>query len=186
MTELTKSTLTDPTKFEDPVWGGNQLKRIPVFCRFSDGELEDLYNHGKLVIIKPGVSAVIEGEPTRGLFILLAGTVSVFKNIAGSSGMHRLAYLEEGSYFGEFSLFDDAPRSATVTAESACYLFQLDVDEFLKFLDKSGHEAKVRFYKTCAEELAKRFRHLNTDYITSQKILWKYALRKDDGADQKG
>lgn len=180
MVDLTKSSLADRTKFEDPEWGAEQLKKIPIFYRFSVEELRGLYKRGKLTIIKPGVNAVIEGEPTRGLFILLSGTVSVYKNVAGETGMHRLAYLEEGSYFGELSLFDDAPRSATVSAESVCYLFQLDVDNFLGFLDDSGPEAKVRFYKTCAEELGKRFRHLNNDYITSQKILWEYALRKGD------
>lgn len=181
--DITKNLAIDTEKFRDASWGANQLKRIPIFKSFSSEELGSLYAHGKIVVIKPGVNAVIEGEPSRGLFVLLSGTVSVYKNDPASGSMHRLTYLEEGSYFGEFSLFDTAPRSATVTAENTCYLFQLDVDKFGTFMHKAGLEAQVRFYKTCSEQLSERLRNLNNDYIVSQKILWKYALRRAEKSE---
>jgi CRP-like cAMP-binding protein len=165
-------------RFNDPTWGAQRLRDISLFARFTDDELAMMYSMGKLSRLKPSAHAVIEGEPTRGMFLLLSGRVSVYKTDPSNGSMVRLAILEEGAAFGELSLFDSAPRSATVAADNACYLFQLDADAFSQFLADAGDDLQVRFFKTCAEELAMRFRMLNRDYINSQRLLWKHALRK--------
>jgi len=164
----------------DPVRGAARLKSIPIFARLTDLELKKLYTMGELIKLKAKANAVIEGEPTRGVFVLLSGTVSVYKTDPATGKLSRLAFLEEGSHFGELSLFDYAPRSATVTAETPCVLFHLDADEFRQFLANEGDGMQVRFYRTCAEELVERFRKLNADYMTSQHLLWKYAMRRGE------
>jgi CRP-like cAMP-binding protein len=88
--------------------------------------------------------------------------------------------LESGAYFGELSLFDSAPRSATVSAETTVQCFVLGAEEFNRFLDAMGENLQLRFYRTCAEELVDRLRKLNSDYITSQNMLWRYAFRHED------
>lgn len=168
-------------RFRDPKWGAAQLKNLPIFARFTDLELAQLYSMGELVKLRPKSNAVIEGEQTRGLYILLDGTVSVYKADPVSGSMGRLAILESGAHFGELSLFDYAPRSATVMAENTCHLFHLDADEFRNFLTAQGENLQVRFYRTCAEDLVERFRQLNADYMAAQQLLWKYALRRNDG-----
>jgi CRP-like cAMP-binding protein len=172
-------------EFRNPKWGANQLKGIAILRCFTDKELERLYSQGQIISYKPKAYAVIEGEPSRGLFIILHGTVSVYKNDLASGAMHRLAFLDEGDSFGELSLFDTAPRSATVSAESVCHLFSLEAGMFERFLDQVGDEAKIRFYRTCAEELVGRFRKLNGDYIASQQLLWKHALNKPTDKSEK-
>jgi len=177
--KLTPETRELIQKFRDPEWGAKQLRSISIFQGLSNDELFDLYNLGRIRTLKSKAHAVIEGEPTRGLYILLSGTVSVYKTDKTSGTMHRLTFLEEGSSFGELSLFDTAPRSATVATECVCHLFYLDADTFLMYLEKKGDSTKTRFYKQCAEELVERFRHQNSDYIHAQQLLWKYALRKE-------
>ncbi len=169
-------------KFSDVAWGASQLASIGIFKKFSTTELAEIYSVGKVLSLKPGAHAVIEGEPSRGLFIIFSGNVSVYKNDTVTGGMHRIAYMEEGQSFGELSLFDNSPRSATVIADSPCFLFSLEQKEFEKFMGVRGHEFQVRFYQRCAEELADRFRAINSDYINSQQLLWKYALRKEESA----
>ena len=164
--------------FKDPVWGAGRLREVSLFSRFTDDELARVYALGRLVKLRPKANAVIEGESSRGLYMLLAGRVSVYKSDAAGDSMSRLTMLEEGANFGELSLFDHSPRSATVIAESPCFLFQLDADAFGRFLAEAGPDLQVRFYKTCAEELAVRFRQHNGDYVNSQQLLWKYALRR--------
>lgn len=154
------------------------LSEISLFARFTPAELAELTMIGHVVRLKVGAHAVIEGEPTRGMFILLSGSVSVYKSDQGTSTLARLATLEEGAHFGEFSLFDSAPRSATVAAETPCALFELDAQDFHKFLEAKGGDLQLRFYRTCAEELALRFRTLNGDFISAQRLLWKFALRR--------
>lgn len=180
--DLLKDPIELVEKFKNPKWGAQKLKVISLFAKFTEQELSRLYSMGKLLKLKPKSHAVVEGEPTRGMFLLLYGTVSVYKSQSDADSLVRLAILEEGASFGELSLFDDAPRSATVVAESTCFLFQLNADEFDRFLNKTGPDIQVRFYRTCAEELAQRFRTLNGDYISAQMLLWKHALRRDSQA----
>jgi CRP-like cAMP-binding protein len=167
-------------KFKDPAWGATKLGEISIFKRFNALELQKLYTCGQFDVLRPQSQAVIEGENSRGLYVILEGTVSVFKNDPSNNSMARLAVLESGAYFGELSLFDTAPRSATVTAESTVQYFSLDAVIFSQFLDSMGENLQLRFYRTCAEELVDRLRKLNSDYITSQNMLWRYAFRQED------
>lgn len=167
-------------KFRDPDWGAGKLGEIAIFRRFNALELKKLYSYGRFTVLRPQSHAVIEGEPTRGLYVILDGTVSVYKTDPTNNSLARLAVLESGAYFGELSLFDSAPRSATVSAETSVQCFALDADDFNKFLEAMGENLQLRFYRTCAEELVDRLRKLNTDYITSQNMLWRYAFRHED------
>lgn len=175
-----ESEIAIQAKFKDPNWGAEKLGMIAMFKRFTPAELKDLYARGRFLSLRPQSHAVIEGEPTRGLYIILDGTVCVYKTDPSSNSMARLAVLEAGAYFGEFSLFDAAPRSATVRAETSCQCFALDADPFHDYLQQGGDNLQLRFYRTCAEELVDRFRKLNTDYINSQHMLWRYAFRSAD------
>ena len=166
-------------KFKDPSWGAEQLQKIFLFKRFTFDELKEIYQVGQVIYLKPENHAVIEGEPTRGVYIIFHGVLSVYKNDQATGKMARLAHLEEGTSFGELSLFDTAPRSATVSSDTNSYLFYLDAADFETFLERTGDSAKARFYQTCAENMSERFRTLNSDYIISQQLLWKYALRRD-------
>ena len=109
------------------------MKEIQVFARFSDAELRKLYSFGKMLKARSKVNIVIEGERTSGLYILMSGRVSVYKTDSATKKLSRIAILEEGASFGELSLFDEAPRSATVVAEVESLLFYLDTREFNRF-----------------------------------------------------
>lgn len=169
----------DEDNFKDVNWGGKQLRRIGIFENLTDQELRELYSLGEIRVHKAKSNVVIEGETSRGMFLLLKGTVSVFKTDKATNTLIRLAFLEQGAIFGELSLFDNAPRSATITAESVCHAFVLGVDIFDAHLTKKGDNLKTRFYKKCAEEMAARFRVQNEDYVAAQLLIWRYALRKD-------
>jgi CRP-like cAMP-binding protein len=164
----------------DPTFGATKLRDIFLFERLTDDELEHLYKKGDLKRLKKNTHVVVEGEPTRGMYILFFGKVSVYKTDPVTNSLVRLAILESGANFGELSLFDSHPRSATVACESSCLIFQLDAEVFNEFLLERGQNVQVRFYQTCAEELAQRVRTLNSDYISSQQLLWKHALRRKD------
>lgn len=164
---------------KDKKWGANLLRQISIFAYFHDDELAELFALGRTFNQPAKSNAVIEGESSRGLFIILSGKVSVYKRDVSSNRLLRLTYLEPGASFGELSLFDDAPRSATITAESNCILFSLEQKGFQDYLNKKGDHLKARFYQKCAEEMTERFRKQNDDYIVSQHLLWKHALRRD-------
>lgn len=170
-------------KFNDPSWGAEQLSSISLFKVFKHGFLEELYRIGSIQELKKGAHAVIEGEPTRGLYLVLYGNLSVYKNDPITGNSHRLATMEKAESFGELSLFDTAPRSATVMADTISYVFNLDAKRFEHFLRDSGAEVEAQFYKSCAVSMSEKFRTLNGEYIAAQQLLWKYALRKEDNQE---
>lgn len=153
------------------------LGGIAVFAAFSRQETEELFGRGRVEERQSAANIVIEGERSRGLFIILSGRVSIFKNNQLTGEMHRLAHLEAGDNFGELSLLDDSPRSATVVAETLVRLFYLDHSVFELFLQEGGFGREARFYRQCAMILVERFRRQNGDYIEAQQLLWQHAMR---------
>lgn len=169
--------------FQDAEWGANHLAGISLFGTLSKEELKKLYARGTIRKVQAHAHVVIEGENSSGLFILLSGTVSVYKNDAVTGTMQRLTFLDTGANFGELSLIDRAPRSATVVAEKDCELFELPANAFDQFLKEAGDGTSSRFYRRCSEDLVVRLRQQNADYLISQQLLWRYALRKEDPRD---
>ena len=55
-----------------------------------------------------------EGDTTSEMYVVRAGKVEISKHVAGHS--IRLAVLDRGSFFGEMSLLEGLPRSATARA----------------------------------------------------------------------
>jgi len=63
-----------------------------------------------------------------------------------------LAHLFPGQYFGELSLFDGAPRSATATAARPSRLVRLDRDDLVDFVNKNP-AAALRIIAEMSERL---------------------------------
>ncbi|MCA2959890.1 MAG: cyclic nucleotide-binding domain-containing protein [Silvanigrellales bacterium] len=164
-------------EYLDPRFGATMLERLPIFKGFSPDERARIYGLGEIRVFKPQSNVIIEGENTSGFYIILEGIVAVYK--AGRAGLsdHRLASLGQGKAFGEMSLIDRKPRSATVVAEAKSILFHLDGDTWGKVLEDDAHAA-ARFYQNFAYMLSNRLRELDEEFILSQKQLWKFALRK--------
>ncbi len=163
-----------------PDFGLQVLRSVPLLGSFNDEQLLALFKFAEYRTAQAQSYVVIEGENTRGLFVLMSGSVSVYKNDQASGQMHRLAMLESVAHFGEFSLFDDAPRSATVCAETFCHLLHIDALDFERFIDSTSETVRMNFYRICAQEICGRFRDLNADYMNAQQLLWKHALRFSD------
>ncbi len=62
--------------------------------------------------------------------MLVDGKVKVERN------QRKIATLGPGAYFGELSLLDKGPRTATVTAETDCTVLVLGPREFSGVLDE--------------------------------------------------
>jgi len=164
-------------QYLDPRFGATILERLPIFKGFSPEECARIYGMGEIRIFKPASNIIIEGENTSGFYVILEGMVAVYK--AGRAGLsdHRLASFGQGKAFGEMSLIDRKPRSATVVAEVKSILFHLDGDVWGKVLEEDPRAA-ARFFQNFSLVLSNRLRELDEEFILSQKQLWKFALRK--------
>lgn len=76
-----------------------------------------------------------EGDPPGDMFVIRSGRVVV--SIADDGTSTTLATLEGGSFFGEMSVFDGKPRSATVTALDDVVLESVSRDHLASEMDSA-------------------------------------------------
>ncbi len=104
------------------------LKTVPLFEGLS---LDDLLSVDAALGQEEylaGETIVRQGEAGATLFLLARGNASV--RLGADAGGKEVAQLQPGEFFGEMSLFDDQPRSATVVALGDCTLLTLERDRF--------------------------------------------------------
>jgi hypothetical protein len=87
---------------------------LPLFRGLSPDELRSLTQSMTQREFAPGTEIVRQGEEGLSLYIVLSGEVRVQR--AGPGGDLDLASIGPGGFFGEMTLLDGEPRSATVRA----------------------------------------------------------------------
>lgn len=96
------------------------LTKFKLFSGLEHDELQTLLAQSSVATHEAGERIISAGDSGHCMFVILRGSVTV---TAKSNGKDiELAALASGDFFGEVSLVDDGPRSADVTATSACEL----------------------------------------------------------------
>ncbi|MDX8407743.1 MAG: Crp/Fnr family transcriptional regulator [Mariprofundaceae bacterium] len=90
------------------------LRKIPLFTELNEEELQAVAGLITRQDIQKKNIVVQEGEPGEALYIILEGSVKISSYSADGREV-VLSLLGKGSFFGEMSLLDKQPRSATVT-----------------------------------------------------------------------
>jgi CRP-like cAMP-binding protein len=149
------------------------LRKIKFFEAFSDEVLEKIYRLGEVMTFNKDSHIIVEGEDTSGLYFILEGSVDVYKNaIESLQTGFRIATLEVGSVFGELSLVDRQPRSATVAAAEPVMMFFLDSTIWNRFL-LDNVDIEIQFLRNLSFILSNRVRVLDRELTFSHKLLWK-------------
>ena len=81
--------------------------------------MKSLARAAKVRRFAPSELLVKENDEAAAFFVLCRGQAEVVKGL-GQRGEHILGNLAEGDFFGEMSLFDGFPRSASVRAVGDC------------------------------------------------------------------
>ncbi|MGB8932094.1 MAG: Crp/Fnr family transcriptional regulator [Anaeromyxobacteraceae bacterium] len=129
------------------------IRNVPIFSHLDPGSAGDLERLGELREYPAG--AVIVGQDDRGdaLFVLVQGKVKVV--LFGKQGREIILsmFKAPGDFFGEMSLLDDEPRSATVVAQERATLFVLSRAAF-----RAHVEAQPRTALRVLQEISRRLR----------------------------
>lgn len=87
----------------------------------------------------PGAVVIREGEPGRALYLVLDGVLRVSSRVVlhDECGIQPgICDLKPGDVFGELTLFETAPRSATVTAVESCEVLEIDGESLTVYMDR--------------------------------------------------
>lgn len=112
------------------------LKSTPLFSKLPVEELAPLARAAEERSARAGETICAEGELGDELFVILHGRVEVFHE------GQRLSELGPGEAFGELSVLDAEPRSATVKALEPTELLAIGSDEFYEVLREQGELAE--------------------------------------------
>ncbi len=114
------------------------LKKVPMFSNLSQRHLREIGKHADQVKVEAGrVLAQQEKKGWEFIFIV-DGRARVEKD------GKVIRQLSEGDFFGEISLIDGEPRTATVTADTDMTLLVVHKASFDHLLDKvPGLQRKI-------------------------------------------
>jgi len=108
--------------------GADALAQIPLFSHLSSRQLRKLQRGATEHRYGSDATIVREGGRTTTLFVVLEGTAKVVRD--GRAISRR----KPGEYFGEISLIDGRPRSASVIAETPVRCLVLEQQALRKVL----------------------------------------------------
>jgi glutaminase len=106
-----------------------------------------------------------EGESADSLFLLAAGTVSVYLKLTNGGREKRLSSISPGLAFGELSLLDGRARSADVVADVPVVCYILSTQK-LNFLAIEHPQIKHKLILNIAKELSTRLRRADAEIRT--------------------
>jgi len=104
------------------------LSTVPLFANLSARQLRKLAKSTHQDRYEAGDVIVNEGGTTQTMFVIVEGSAKVVRN--GRTISRR----DPGDFFGEISMIDGRPRSASVVAETQMSCLVLYHDELRKLL----------------------------------------------------
>lgn len=110
------------------------LKKVPIFAEFKQTDLQKLQKIVHLQRFPKGTIIFNEYASGNTLYVVVSGRVKIYK--ASGKKKKTLAFLEKGEFFGEMSLLDTEPRSASSNAEVDSELLLLKKQDFKDLLSK--------------------------------------------------
>ena len=114
-----------------------RLKDVPLFANLSKPELGLIHDNAHEVEFTPGKTIVRQGSKASDLYVVLEGEVAIEVD-----GERRPIELGPGDYFGEMSVIDGGPRTASVIAASRVTLLRVPSSTFNKLVSHNSRVAR--------------------------------------------
>ena len=131
------------------------LLETPMFEKLEPSELMEIIHIVKVEQYQADEKLFMEGDLGDAWYVLYRGAVEVLKK--GAGGDRKIAELGPQACFGEISILDGSPRSATIRATEDCTVFRVPRDAFNELIDE-GHLVAYKLLHEMAILLATRQR----------------------------
>lgn len=165
---------------ENPIWGigifkkkgmkdsiFRVLKQVPIFHDLKSkeiAEVEKIIHHRNYKKDEPIFRM---GDPGLGMYIIVEGSVEIVEDDE-SRTRRQLAVLDEGSFFGDLALLDEAPRSASAVALVDCDILGFFRPDFLDLLYRKP-KLGIKILFALARVIGERLRCTNELLTEIQK-----------------
>ncbi len=143
----------------EPIDRLNALKTIPLLAGLPHSDLEQLSKKVNEVRHAQGSEIIKEGTSGSSVFLIIEGRCEVRR------GNNLIRELKVGEFFGEISILDPAPRTATVRSVENSVLLVLEGYDFRTAL-KSSMQMSQRLIAVLAE----RLRHMTDEFAPRTRI----------------
>jgi len=150
------------------------LRTMEIFSDLDDPDLVFLYMHMKSRSFRSGSLLFNEGDPGNEMYVIAKGSISIFVILANGKEL-LISEIGEGNFFGEMSIVEQAPRSASCRAIADTECLSLSTDNFNALIhEHPGIASRImkRMLSITAERLA------NTGSFLSQMVQWGDSARK--------
>jgi CRP-like cAMP-binding protein/Fe-S-cluster-containing hydrogenase component 2 len=107
----------------------NHLRTIPELAEMDRVTANELVKKVRLRIFSKGEIIVHEKDEADSFYLIRDGYVRVVKTMAGGE-QRTVAYLKDGSYFGETALLHSVRRNATIIAMGKVEVVQIMKEDF--------------------------------------------------------
>ncbi|MCD6579484.1 cyclic nucleotide-binding domain-containing protein [bacterium] len=136
----------------------SDFKKFASLSTWKDEELTAFLKYFEEKKFKTNEIVVAESTEGQEVYLLVEGKVRVEREVMGEE--QTLKILEKGEFFGEMSLFDNYPRSATVRCFEDARLLLMNKNNWEK-LRKDNPKVAMNFLQLIIQTLSMRLRQTN-------------------------
>lgn len=163
---------TEPEKAELTQRKLATLKEVPLFRYLGFDEMLKVVSVIRDQRFEAGQVIVDEGDAGTSMFVLMTGEVEVTRK-----GQH-ISTLRNGDHFGELSLIDRSPRSATVTAKQQCTCLVMGQQQFYDIV-REYNALSVKLLWSMSRVLAERLRQTTDELGLARSLIAKVRLQDE-------
>ncbi len=136
------------------------LQKVPLFSSLSDSQIALLESVSMHRTFEKGQTIIHKSDRGDTFFSILTGKVRVI--LTDEEGKEFIVgILKQFDFFGELSLLDGEPRSATIVSQDATEVLVIKRDDFLKLITKHP-EMCIKILEVLGSRLRKANQHIES------------------------
>lgn len=150
------------------------LENSILFNGLPDKCLDTIQKFAQTMEFKKGDIIFRENEPGESMMIIAKGKVSIVHNLNNPRDSVQLAILEAGTFFGEMSMIDISPRSASAVANENCEIVVIKGEEMISLFQMENGLEFLPILVNISRGLSEKLRKANFLIATVAKLINNY------------
>ena len=156
------------------------LKAVDIFSLLDGAEIGNVMDCLQTIEVEAGKALFEQDDEGREMYVVSSGKVGICLHLS-DGGIHEIAEFSKGDFFGEMSIFENAPRSATCLIKEDSQLYMLKDSDFFNLLEQHPSSAIKIIYRML-NSVAGRLR--GTSAVLSSLVRWGEKAQKRTITDE--